>query len=424
MNTNMDGGGLGAELSQASEWVEHATLTAERQVYWRKGERHAEREIGTKTRALHVFVDTNDQRGAAVCYLEDRDGDRLRVKDALSAARLALNPIYRLPVGAVTFPTIQLGEELANGEVLASFGTELQARVRAMGATVSHLELFARQEDEEIAGSNGRVTRWRGTRYEMDLVLAAGPGDRFEHRLLRRARRLSELLPAGSLEEAVEVVRDRERAVLPPTGRMAVILPAAELSVLLEVMRARVSAEALYQKFFAHKVGDRLITPRQDSFSLAADALRPYAVASAPTDTSTVPAGRVSLIEDGVVVGLLADPQYGAYLGVPPTGPAGTLVWEAGHTAAADLLGDGPVLEVVAFSATMPNPATGDLAAEIKSGYLHEGGRRTPVAQGSVSGNVLEFLANCRASRETAAEPGFFGPARVRFEEVQVAGGS
>ncbi len=415
-------GRLGSALSDASEWVRHSTLSSERQMYWRQGRRHAEREIATQTHALHVFVDQKGQRGAAVCYLTGGDADRQRVQDALAAARLVLNPGYRLPTGAAAYPVLELGEDLVERDALAAFGAELQARVRTMGAAVSHLEIFCRQENEEVRGSNGRATRWQGTQYEMDLVLAGGPGDRFEHRLLRRARRLLDLMPEDVLEAAVRVLRDRERAVLPPTGRLAVILPAAELSVLMQVVRARVSAEALYQKFFAHKIGDRLLASRQDGFSLTADALRPYAVDSAPTDSSTVPAQRVSLIEEGVVVGLLADPQYGSYLDVPPTGPAGSLVWAPGITPAEDLLRDGPVLEVVAFSANMPNPATGDLAAEIKCGYLHEKGRRTPVAQGSVSGNVMEYLANCRASKETAAEPGYFGPARARFEEVQVAG--
>ena len=96
--------------------------------------------------------------------------------------------------------------------------------------------------------------------------------------------------------------------------------------------------------------------------------------------------------------------------------------WLPGATLAREFYTGGPVLEVLAFSANMPDPMTGSFAAEIKMGYLHKDGQRIPVAQGSVTGNVFEALANCRLSRETEEDKGYFGPAQVRFEDMQVAG--
>lgn len=417
-------GQMKAALRGADEWVIQSTRTEDRQVFWRRGSRHAERDTGTETHALTVYVDRDHQRGEAVCYLTGQESDSGRVQDALMAAGLVLNDAYRLPEGPASYPVLELGEVLPDQDALAAFGEELQSRLHKAGVSVSHLELYAGREEESIEGSNGRRATWDGTRYEIDLVVAGGPLEAFEHRVLRRARRLSDLAPDNVVEAAIEVVRDRARATLPPTGRMAVILPAEELTPLLGTVRTRVSAEALFQRLFPYKLGDALLETAGDPFTLAATALRPFATASAPTDRSTVPAQRVRLVENGVIVGLLADPQYGAYLDVPPTGPAGTLEWDAGTIPARDLTTDGPVLEVVAFSANMPNPMTGDFAAEIKFGYLHQNGTRIPVAQGSVSGNVLEYLKNCRRAAETEEFPGYVGPARVRFENVQVAGAS
>jgi predicted Zn-dependent protease len=415
-------GDVKSALSGADEWVLHSTESEDRQVFWRLSDRHAERATMIETRALTVYVDREGKRGAAVCYLSGGEQDGGRVQDALTAAELVLNPGYQLPTGPVSYPVVDLAEELPDSDALAAYGDALHTRIRQAGTTLSHLELYAAREQDAVQASNGRHAEWAGTRYEMDLVVAGGPADAFEHRVLRRSRRLSDLAPDTVVEVASEVARDRARAELPPSGRMAVILPADELTRLLQTVRARVSAEALYQHYFPYQIGDVLVSSEGDPFTLHANALRPYALHSAPTDVSTVPGQRVLLVQNGVITGLLADPQYGAYLGMPPTGPAGTLEWEAGSAPALDLTQDGPVLEVVSFSANMPNPLTGDFAAEIKFGYLHENGHRTPVAQGSVSGNVLELLARCVRSKETEEHPGYFGPSRVRFEHVQVSG--
>jgi predicted Zn-dependent protease len=292
-----------------------------------------------------------------------------------------------------------------------------------LGVAASHLELFSAWQDQAVIASNGRSHAWSGAYLEMDLVLSGGANQAFEQRVHRQARRLDDLVPDSVLEAAARAVSERDQAVLPPTGQYAVVFPAEAFAALLSAIQMRASAEALFQRFFSHKVGDRLIASRGDAINIRANPLRPFAVASNATDASTVPASPIQLLEDGVLVGITADPQYGAYLEAPATGPVGTLEWTPGHVPAADLVRDGRVLEVFAFSSLLPNAITGDFAAEIKSGWLHEpGGRRTPVSQGGESGNVLEYLADCLLSRETEEHPGYFGPARVRVPQAQVSG--
>jgi len=414
---------LGHPLSSAAEWVLRSSASAESQVYWRRGQRHAEREASLATNALTVFVDEGDRRGSAVAYLGDGGPkDERRIADAELAAGLVLNPGYRLPTGLATYPSVDLGDEPPDAKTLQAFGEKVQADLGRLGVTASHLELFSRRDEEVLMASNGRQHTWAGVALETDLVVAGGPDGAFEQRLFRRSRRLLDLLPEPALERMAEAVKDRSAAVRPPSGRLPVVLPAEELATLLDALRFRVSAEAVYNKIFPQGIGERLVEAKGDLLTLGADPLRPLAYSSGPTDESTVPGQRVSLIEDGVIKGLIADPQYAAYLGIEPTGPVGTLEWSPGSVSGESLLTGGRVLEVRGFSASMPNALTGDFAAEIKFGYLHEGGRRRPIAQGSVSGNLVELLADCRLSSETEEHPGYFGPAMVRFENVQVAG--
>ncbi len=416
--------GLPEELQAAAEWVLTSTEAEETQLYWRLGALHAERQVEDVNRELVVYRDVDGQRGSATAYLTGDEGDGERVRTALTAASLALNPPYRLPEGPANYPEVDLSaEQLPDRHALEAWQVRVRAEIERAGAKAAHLELFSSRRRTTVTGSNGRSHRWQGDQFLLDLVVSAGEGDAStEFRIMREARLLERLLPEAALERALQAVRDRSRAVLPPTGRMPVVLPASELATLLFAIDLHTNGQYVVTGMLQKKVGDALIEVRGDAISISSDPLRPYGIASAPTDASTVPSRRLRLLEGGVIRNMHVDPQFGAYLGTEPTGPLGSLVWEPGTTPARELYTGGPVLEVLAFSANMPDPMTGSFAAEIKMGYLHKDGQRIPVAQGSVTGNVFEALANCRLSRETEEDKGYFGPAQVRFEDLQVAG--
>lgn len=414
-----------AELARAAEWTLESGEEEERQLYWRLGTLHANRRVATSTHQLTVYRDVDKRRGAAVAFLNGDKEDRVRVADALTAADLALNPPYRLPEGLADYADVPLGERmLPEDEALRAWGERVHVQVSRANAAASHLEVFAGRSQTQLAASNGRRHAWDGAHLEIDLVLSAGEGDdAVELRLLRKARRLEDLLPDMVLDASLQAVRDRGRAKLPPTGRMPVILPSRELATMLRVIHMHTDGEYLVMGMLQKKVGDALIACAGDPVTIWTNPLRPHAEASAPTDASTVPARRISLLEGGVIQSFHSTPQYAAYMETEPTGPVGTLEWQPGTIAAADLAGGGAVLEVIAFSANMPDPVSGDFAAEIRMGYLHKDGERIPVAQGSVTGNIFEALGNCRISRETEEQSGYFGPRKVRFETLQVSGG-
>lgn len=413
------------EIQRADEWVTLSDEAVESQLYWRLGNLHADRHVATKSADLTVYRDIEGRRGKASFTLSGEGTDRETVQAALTAAGLALNPPYRLPAGPAAFPSVILGDrELPERDALVEWGSRIQASLKRAGTTPSHLELFASRHEWSLLASNGRRHDWLADEVVTDLVVAAGTGEEAtEFRVMRRGRSLADLLPETVLEDAVRTVRDRQGAKIPPTGRMAVVLPSSELAVLLEALLLHTEGRAVYTKMVQRTIGDNLIPAAGDPVSVTLNPLRPKAARSAPTDASTVPSAPLQVLEAGVIRHLHADPQYAAYLGVEPTGPAGTLELMPGDRSGADFFSDGPVLEVVAFSANMPDPLSGNFACEIKMGYLHQNGTRTPVAQGSVTGNIFEALANCRLSKETAEDAGYFGPARIRFATLQVAGG-
>ena len=84
--------------------------------------------------------------------------------------------------------------------------------------------------------------------------------------------------------------------------------------------------------------------------------------------------------------------------------------------------GSGDFLEVVEFSDFNVDSITGDIAGEIRLGYLHQGGKVIPVSGGSVSGSVPELISGFRFSAESRQYNNFLIPAVTRIQGVTVTG--
>jgi len=120
------------------------------------------------------------------------------------------------------------------------------------------------------------------------------------------------------------------------------------------------------------------------------------------------------------------------YLNIAPTGVIGNLEIPVGPTSIVDLCKDkGPVLQVVEFSALMPDLVSGSFAAEIKLGYEYQNGNVRPVKGGSVSGNLITGFETAGFSTESQFTNyalslhrfgTYIGPEAARFESFQVSG--
>jgi PmbA protein len=82
----------------------------------------------------------------------------------------------------------------------------------------------------------------------------------------------------------------------------------------------------------------------------------------------------------------------------------------------------GDYLEVVEFSAFDVNVVSGDLAGEIRLGYLHQNGRVRIVTGGSVSGKLEDAIPTMRFSRETEQYDNFVIPRVTRLKNLKIAG--
>ncbi len=202
------------------------------------------------------------------------------------------------------------------------------------------------------------------------------------------------------------------------------VLTAPSLAALFDSVVFRTGAYAAYQKLAALSPGETVHRGEREgeALTLESDGLVAFGLGTAPFDDEGIPSRRLAVVRDGQVAARWATQQYAEYLGMEATGAFANTRVACGARPRAELLADGGVLEVVAFSAFDPDSVTGDFGAEVRLGYLHGPGGTVPVKGGSVSGNVYEALARAWYSKEEATHEAYVGPAAVRLEGLSVSG--
>jgi predicted Zn-dependent protease len=374
-------------------------------------------------------------RGRAEVTLLPTDLQRLpqKLNEAVFMASLADNPLYDLP-GPAEYPAVDLADPAMQttprqvAERMVRQVTEALADERDV--RLSSAEVFV--EESRVAIENSRGVRGSKVQTEMLLdfvLLATGKDNEMEAHIAYQRRRAADLdLPTVARRQA-KFARDAIVASTPRTGTFPVVVSGDALVELLmssgySPLILRSSAQLKYQRMTPWEVGESVFPqqPSGDPFTLYSNALLPFGTRSNTFDQEGLPAQRLPIIEDGVLSRLWAQQRYAQYLEIPATGEFGNMEIVAGSVPFADLLVDGPLYHIVAFSAMSPDPLTGDFVGEIRLGYEIDKGQERPIRGGSISGNLLAVLAEARFSEETAFMGDYLGPRAVRFPQVTVAG--
>jgi len=411
-------------------WVVRERRLTSHQRYRVFRKREAERSARTTT--IEVTIHTERREGdrhvlgeAAFTLTGDAlDGARALARRAVTQADLVANPPYALP-GPAAVPHMALRDPAVAErplEVLDDLEAELDAA--AGDAPVGSSEFFAETQEVRVRNSAGFEGAYAATDLYVEFALLAGEGaEGVECHAIRRARRRRELGLGQAVGRYARWAADRLRAELPPTGVLPVVFSEEALDALFAPFAAHGSARARYEGWSRLTEGKAVVENRQgDALDLSIDPHLPWRLGSRPFDAEgqvTVP---VAMVKGGRFEARTASKRYADYLGLRPTGGGGNLVVATGETPMTDLLADGPVLHALRFSTFHPSAVTGAFSGELRTGYLCEGGKVTPVSGGSVSGNVFEAFAGARLSREAAVRPEYDGPMGVRLEAVTVAG--
>ncbi len=401
------------------------------QTYLVQLDAESQRQIENEVHEAVVFVKNGDLLGRATVTLGPGDERAVarRLDEAVFMAGLGGDAPWLLPK-AQPWPTVELFDAALSGNrARATARTVVDAWRSAVtqraAVRPSSMELFCGEDSTTLENSSGLVAHAASSRVSL-LTLLLASGDRAAERETweerRRARDLDVSAIAG---RAAEEALDLTRAVPPPSGNYPVVIDANEITALLAPIQANASAEGIYQKSSRFEAGKPLPIESAggEPFTLISNAVSPYGLSSYVFDASGVAGRRVEIVKDGVLTQPWATQQFADYLGIPATGGFGNWEIPAGPTRLEQLLNSGErVLFVRNFSWLTPEAGRGNFGSEIRIGYLHEKGRRTPIKGGTVSGNVFKALGTAKYASETVFRGDYMGPTAVRFEGLTVAG--
>ncbi|HET7082249.1 MAG TPA: metallopeptidase TldD-related protein [Candidatus Limnocylindria bacterium] len=435
------------------DWTLRLERTRGVQIYLVGADIESVRQVTREAYEVEVFNDhpapsaangPEVARGGATIPLARVDLDRLPriLDDAVTMASLINNPPWSL-AGPAAMPDVALADpRLVEGADATAAGLEaadrirdLAERERASGVRLSGAELFLTYYESELTNSQGAEASSTSTRILMEVtLLARGTQDETEYFRQSESRQLADLDLEETVRVGAQLARDKLGAAAPRTRIGPVVISGEALNQMMagQVTGApgayifQAMARTAYENLSRFEIGASIygdVEPSGDLVTLRANAQRPFGVSSYRWDSDGLPAQDLLVIEDGILRARPATLRYAQYLGIPATGRPGVAEMAVGTTSRADLLaGDGPVLEVLDFSAPNVEALSGDFGMEIRVGYENDPSGRRAISGGSVTGNLFEAMANARFSAESQGFAQVAGPSAIRFESLQVAG--
>ena len=363
--------------------------------------------------------------GAASGEIAPTDSDsaiQKKLADIYYQASLVKNPAYRLNDKQAAAPALK---DVDVAAIAKDFITAMAKVHETETEFVNSYEIFVREITRHYRNSNGVEYTVRYPSSMIEVVVNARNG---EHEI-----ELYRMLESGTCD-ADKLCRDVEKALRYGKDRL-VTEPTPALNR-FNVLFSTDDALQVYRWYFAFKTNTEAIHCKMSDWKpgkavadkMSGDRITLKVVSTLQNSSKDYPIDKEgaeirdrTLIRDGMVESLWGPRQFSQYLGVEDSANAENFVVEGGARAEAELR-KGDYLEVVEFSDFEVDPVGGDIAGEIRLGYLHQNGTVRIVTGGSVSGKMGDVIPTMQFSKETEQYDTFVIPRVTLLKDLKITG--
>jgi len=218
--------------------------------------------------------------------------------------------------------------------------------------------------------------------------------------------------------------RDRLIAEKTPNlGKYDAVFTTKAATSIYDYFLDRMAAGMVFRHISDWEIGKKVVEDvKGDVVTVKAVKELPNSSENADYDSEGAKILPMTIIEKGVANHYWGSRQFSQYLGVEDSFLVGNMEVEGG-TKSAEELREGSYIELLEFSDFQVDATSGDVAGEIRLGYLHGAdGSVKIVTGGSVSGNMKHLAKEMEFSKERTQYNSALIPSLTRLKGVSITG--
>lgn len=388
------------------------------------------RAVNTRTIDITLYTDIKEDNGET--YLgkasgklsataSDEEIDKL-LSDMSYQAGLVKNKPYTLTDVKLSLP--EKDKEYSAEKIAEDFIKAMQRVTETDTEDVNSYEIFVDETERSFRNSNGVCYSVSYPSSMIEVVINARKES--EEIELYRCYRSGTCDPDKLVKDITDTMkfgRDRLVAKPTPTGLdIPVIFSTDDSRQLYWFFMERMSAGLKYRKVSDYEQGKEIVK-RTGGDKLTIEALRSLKDSSEdyPVDEEGSEIKTRFIIKDDIAENFWGRRQFSQYLGLTDSSEVNNFRVYGGSQTAEELR-KGDYLELVEFSDFQVDAYGGDIAGEIRLGYLHLNGETKVISGGSVSGSMIEAAADMAFSKETVQYNRVIIPAVTRLNGLRITG--